>query len=310
MSGTSASESQPAASPRALAWLQGLLSGWRFAAAALALIVGLKVVALTFLLLPIESLDPVRVWCFSYDPATGSYVSLVPIVLVFLEPLVLGVLVFTAWWSPLSRAWRQGRRQFLGPVVGGLLVAGGLGGCLGLSVEAPVVGDLPFPAERIRTERLAPEVRLVDQHGVVFDRAGLEGEVVLLTAVYASCGSTCPMIFAQARASLDEVGEDRVHVVAVTLDPARDTPEVLGEMARLQGLAPETWHLLTGEVSEVETTLDRMDVTRSRDPETGVIEHANLFLLIDRSGRVAYTLTLGDQQQRWLTTALLLLVEE
>ncbi len=118
------------------------------------------------------------------------------------------------------------------------------------------------------------------------------------------------MIFAQARASLDEVGEDRVHVVAVTLDPARDTPEVLGEMARLQGLAPETWHLLTGEVSEVETTLDRMDVTRSRDPETGVIEHANLFLLIDRSGRVAYTLTLGDQQQRWLTTALLLLVEE
>ena len=44
-------------------------------------------------------------------------------------------------------------------------------------------------------------------------------------------------------------------------------------------------------------SLDRMQMARDRDPETGVINHANLFLLIDRDGRLAYRLGLGERQQ-------------
>ena len=53
-----------------------------------------------------------------------------------------------------------------------------------------------------------------------------------------------------------------------------------------------------------------MQVARKRDPETGVIDHANLFLLIDREGRLAYRLGLGERQQRWLTSALRVLLDE
>ena len=43
---------------------------------------------------------------------------------------------------------------------------------------------------------------------------------------------------------------------------------------------------------------------------TRMIDHANLFLLLDREGRIAYRLSLGDQQERWLVTALQVLLRE
>ena len=56
--------------------------------------------------------------------------------------------------------------------------------------------------------------------------------------------------------------------------------------------------------------LDRMQIARERDPDSGVISHANLFLLIDRDGRLAYRLGLGERQQRWLVSALRVLLGE
>jgi protein SCO1/2 len=47
-----------------------------------------------------------------------------------------------------------------------------------------------------------------------------------------------------------------------------------------------------------------------RDTDTGLIDHANLFILIDREGRVAYRFTLGERQQDWLGNALRLLLGE
>ena len=70
------------------------------------------------------------------------------------------------------------------------------------------------------------------------------------------------------------------------------------------------YHLVPGEPADVERLLDRMQIARARDPETGVISHANLFLLVDRNGRIAYRFGLGERQQRWLTSALKILLHE
>jgi protein SCO1 len=53
-----------------------------------------------------------------------------------------------------------------------------------------------------------------------------------------------------------------------------------------------------------------MGIERVRNAETGLIDHANLFLVIDRQGRVAYRFTLGDRQEQWLVSALRLLLAE
>ncbi len=94
------------------------------------------------------------------------------------------------------------------------------------------------------------------------------------------------------------------------MDPEKDSQESLARLAENHGLQSPLYNLVTGKPSEVERVLDRMEVARERDPETGVINHANLFLLIDRQGRVAYRLGLGERQQRWLVSALKVLLKE
>jgi protein SCO1/2 len=154
---------------------------------------------------------------------------------------------------------------------------------------------------------------LVNQDGETVDLAALRGRVVLLTAVYASCPMSCPLILGQAKAAIAAVPSELrgdLRVIAVSMDPAHDTPDVLAGLARTHQVEAPLYALVTGEPAEVERVLDDMGIARTRDPETGVIDHANLFLLVDRGGRIAYRLTLGERQRRWLTSALELLLRE
>jgi len=302
MSGTSADH---------LARLGRALAGWWFPAALLSSVVLIKLALLALILLPVPETEALRTWCFSYDPATGTYESWAHFVLLVVEPVVMAVIVISVWWIPLSQAWRRSRRQFLGPFAAAMALVITLAGCLSMYAEPPQTGELPFPAEALRTERMAPPIELIDQHGQHFSLEDHRGQVVVLTAIYATCGHTCPLILTQAKAALAELEEtDDLIFAAVTLDAANDTPEVLNRLAEMQDMPSPTWRLLTGEVAEVEAILDRMDVTRQKDEETGVISHANLFLVVDKDGRVAYSFTLGERQQSWLTTALRILLAE
>ncbi len=117
----------------------------------------------------------------------------------------------------------------------------------------------------------------------------------------------------QAKAAVaaltDEERKD-LSVVGITLDPMNDDVARLALMAEGQDIAAPLYRLCTGEPVAVEKLRDGLDVTRRRDPVSGVIDHANYFLVVDRAGRIAYRLTIGDRQQRWLTAALRTLILE
>lgn len=113
-----------------------------------------------------------------------------------------------------------------------------------------------------------------------------------------------------AVAALSKEQRQDLTIVGITLDPKNDTPERLTYMAEGQGVAAPMWNLVTGEPAKVERILDLLSVARERDPETGVIDHSNLFILVDRTGRISYRLTLGKRQQQWLVSALQVLLAE
>jgi protein SCO1/2 len=293
-------------------------ASWRFAAFALALLAGYELALLALLLLPdgdgalAAFAAEFRTWCFASDPATGR---LQPgyVVTMLTSPLLLGGVVGAFWGAPLAAAWRARPRAFapwgagaLACVVAALALAAGLGG-------RDPQGELPFPAEGLRTQIPVHDFTLTDHDGRPFDLAATRGRVVLLTAVYATCGSTCPRIMDGAKDAVAALTPDErrdLLVVGVTLDPARDDPATLAAMVAGRELDPHVFRFVTGEPAAVERVLDAFSVARQRDPETGVIEHANLFLLIDRDHRLAYRLTLGERQQRWLLAALRLLLAE
>jgi protein SCO1/2 len=303
---------------RPLAWLQAFFAGWRFPVFALALLCAYELGMLALLFVPGGDTglgafaDEFRAWCFGYDPATGRY-EIGYLLTMFTSPWIIAAVIGAVWWQQLAAL----RRRDVPRVAAMALGASGLawGGVALLTVlgARPAVGELPFPAEELRTTFAAPGFRLVDHAGQEFALDDLRGRVVVVTGVYATCGLTCPMIMAQAKAALAELLPDErsdVTVVGITLDPDHDTPDVLAAMARGQQVEAPLFRLTTGLSADVERTLDAYGIARRRDPETGVIDHANVFVLIDRSGRIAYRLTLGERQQRWLVAALRLLCGE
>jgi protein SCO1/2 len=255
--------------------------------------------------------DEFRIWCFGYDPATGR-TNPGFVIAMMGPPLVIAPLLALFWWQPLQAL--RGRR--------GAWIAPGAAAAFAVGIAAVAVmalgrepeGDaLPFPAESLRTALHAPELVLVNQERETVDLAALRGQVVLVTAVYSSCPMSCPLIFGQAKRAIAAVPEallGDLRVVAVSMDPAKDTPETLAELALRHEVESPRYALVTGEPARVERVLDDLGVARKRDPETGVIDHANLFLLVDRQGRIAYRLTLGERQERWLASALELLLRE
>jgi protein SCO1/2 len=297
--------------------LRSFLTGAAFPAFALSLLFCWGVFVATMLFLPASQsglgafAEEFRVWCFGFDPATGRTESAY-VAAMLLPQVMLGAFILLFWWEPL-RAVRRRPVAFLPHVAtAAALVGVAVVGFANAGVEAPT-GELPFPAEALRTAYMPPELVLTNQREESIDLAELRGSVVVLTAVYASCPHTCPAILAQAKAAIEELDaadRDDLRLIAVTLDPANDSPAVLAGLAGHHGLDAPLWNLVTGEPAEVEGILDRMQMARERDPETGVINHANLFLLIDRDGRLAYRLGLGERQQRWLVSALRVLLKE
>lgn len=69
----------------------------------------------------------------------------------------------------------------------------------------------------------AADFALHDQDGGVVRLSDYRGQVVILTFLYSTCQSTCPVIAQQIRGALDQLAKP-VPALAVSVDPVNDTP--------------------------------------------------------------------------------------
>ena len=130
---------------------------------------------------------------------------------------------------------------------------------------------------------------LTDQDGARCAISSLRGRVVVATAFYSTCSTTCPMTFSAVDDMLARVtpaARERVVFVGVTLDPLTDTPARLAEIARGHGMSAPSARLLTGSTPDVEATLDALGIQRWRDARTGLIEHESALVILNPEGRV------------------------
>ncbi|KVG62082.1 hypothetical protein WS80_27625 [Burkholderia pseudomultivorans] len=100
-------------------------------------------------------------------------------------------------------------------------------------------------------EYAAPTVQLVRDDGrtVSLSRELDDGRPVILTFIYTSCTTICPMISQTLEQLQGELGADRdkVHIMSISIDPEADTPERLRTYAARFGAGPE-WQHYTGTV--------------------------------------------------------------
>lgn len=317
--------------PRHVRWsrsLEGFVGSWRFAVLVLSILGSWTALQILLLTVPAPAgpaadlMNQFRVLCLGMDPSTGDY-QLVWLVMLVGDPIVLALMLGVVWWRPLQAARREigarGMARWAAPGAAGVL-AGALAFALLVDLETPGVrgadGTLAFPGADLRTALPAPDLTgLVDHRGAPLLPEDLQGRPVLITAVYSCCTQTCPLILTQARAALlaqPEALRSDWLVLAVTMDPERDDPARLAEFAEGYGVAADpSWRLLTGEPARVHAVLDAMGVSRSRNTDTGEIDHSNAFLLLDRAGRLAFRIGLASEAAPdWLARAMSVLLEE
>ncbi len=256
-----------------------------------------------------------KLWCFGYDPSTGG-LEWTEVWVMQLEPVfVLGITAILFKKSIVTlRKFSEWKRNWI-PITSGLcLISLTLSGLFLMSSPNTVdIDNLPFPGKRIRTNLTPPQLALTDQRGNPFSLEELKGDVVIVTGIYTLCSNTCPLILVELSELLEELSPEdrqRTHVVAVTLNPENETPATMTSLVAAYGFEYPQFRYLNGDPTHVKQLLKKLQLSRTVVPETGLIDHANLFLFIDANGEIAYRLTLDDRHNSWLRAALKELTSE
>lgn len=256
-----------------------------------------------------------KVWCFSYDPRTES-MRWAAVVIMFLEPLFITVIVIFMWRSVLRGAIsltgirQQWRTITAGTVIAALTIGGMYAGSV---ADRRDPGELPFPGERIRTRIAPPDFSLHDHRGNPVDLADLRGTAVLITGVYALCSASCPHILIETRSLLDDLPQDatdNLSIIALSLNPENEDTAMMAAVASAYNLPYPTFRYLNGDPDQMAELLRRFQFSPRLNPNTGVIDHANLFILIDHQGHISYRFNLDSRHASWLRQAVLDLTAE
>jgi protein SCO1/2 len=132
--------------------------------------------------------------------------------------------------------------------------------------------------------QVAPDFTLTDQTEAAFTLSDFRGQWILLAYGYTTCPDVCPATLANIKrieALLGEQAED-VRVVFVSIDPARDTPEVMGRYVAHFG---DDYKGLTGTAEAVAVAAEAYDVkyeAKAVDSAAGyLMNHSAYIYLID-----------------------------
>jgi protein SCO1/2 len=156
----------------------------------------------------------------------------------------------------------------------------------------PVLAHEPGRDARLPTMGSAPEFALTNFDGGRVALTDLRGKVVAITFIYATCTDTCPLLTSKLVRLGQRMGNEfgaKVAFVAITVDPERDTPDVLRSYAQAHGARGPGWAFLTGTPAEIKNVVQRYGVF-ARKTDRGDVDHTFLTSLVDRAGtlRVQY----------------------
>src|SRR5438477_9828732 len=113
----------------------------------------------------------------------------------------------------------------------------------------------------------APEFTLTSQDGAPVTLADFRGKVVAVTFIFTLCTATCPVLTPMMSFVQDRLGADfgtKIAFISITVDPERDTPDVLKEYAQAFGAKLTGWSFLTGAPATIRDVTRRYGVYTSK----------------------------------------------
>jgi protein SCO1/2 len=124
-----------------------------------------------------------------------------------------------------------------------------------------------------------------------------KGKILVTGFIFTNCPDICPMTIHNMQLIQKELAKEKIKNVefaAVSFDPLRDTPEVLGKQAELREVDLSNFNFLTGNKNRIDSLLDAMNIfaftddttyTESGEPVYFFV-HTDRITLVDQQGSI------------------------
>lgn len=153
-------------------------------------------------------------------------------------------------------------------------------------VFACVIGSAPAATPGDSLYQM--QIPLTDQGGKPVKLDLYAGHPVLVTMFYGSCPHVCPMLVSTIQRyelELPEASRGRLRVLMVSLDPGRDTPAKLTEVAQRHRADLARWTFARAGADDVRRLAAALNIQYRQLPD-GEFSHSTIITLLDPQGRI------------------------
>jgi len=133
-----------------------------------------------------------------------------------------------------------------------------------------------------------PSFQFINQNGQPFGSAQLTGKIWIGDFVYTTCPGPCPMISSRMSELQKPLEKTDVHLISFSVDPEKDTPDVLRSYAERLQAELGRWDFLTGPKSAIYRLSHdgfKLPISDGSDAE-GIPVHSTRIVLVDRHGAI------------------------
>jgi protein SCO1 len=133
-----------------------------------------------------------------------------------------------------------------------------------------------------------PAFELVNQDAQPFGSAQLTGRIWIADFIFTSCPGPCPIISSRMSELQKPLEKTDIRLVSFTVDPEKDTPDVLRGYAEKLHAQSKRWDFLTGSRAAIYALARdgfKLAVSDGGD-EAGMPVHSTRVVLVDRRGTI------------------------
>ncbi|RMF21837.1 MAG: SCO family protein [Bacteroidetes bacterium] len=165
-------------------------------------------------------------------------------------------------------------------------------GCTLLNSEPeplPILGQKDIDPETGDTlYHTIPDFAFIDQDSQLVTNETFAGKAYVVDFFFLSCPTICPKVTKQMLRIYEHFeDDDRLLLLAHTIDPKRDSVARLREYAQNLGVRSDKWHFVTGDKDAIyEIADDYFSIALENPDAPGGFDHSGRIILVDKNRRV------------------------